>query len=72
MWQVPELPSTLDVRVDGDTVIVLRRHNYPACPHYGCQGKFRLVQNRVERCQFLTQWFIYLPCYPAESGLTMV
>ena len=32
MWQVPEPLSTRDVRVDDDTVIVLRRHGNPAGP----------------------------------------
>ena len=32
MWEVPEPLSTRDVRVDDDTVIVLRRHGNPAGP----------------------------------------
>ena len=31
-WEVPEPLSTYDVRVDGDTVITLRRHGNPAGP----------------------------------------
>ncbi len=32
MWEVPDPLSTCDVRVDDDTVIVLRRHGNPAGP----------------------------------------